>query len=191
MVGVIYTCWRVQELRSPGFKKMHSTLTEGVKTDTFVQAIWNVIAMTKLVLTVILLIFLRQFPCFQLMTIYFSQLLYQILLGYTLPYETPSKNILALTNEILCSLYLMMYLMASDFNDNPDIRSAAGTGLLLIISLYVALNFLYFLVSLIAQLRGPSRRLLARVKHLLANKRGRGVVAMKPLKQQDESTIAI
>jgi len=191
MASIIYTYWRVQELRSPGFMKMHSTLTDGVKTDTFVQAIWNVIAMIKLILTVILLIFLRHFPCFQLMTIYFSQLLYQILLGYTRPYETPSKNILALTNEILCSLYLMMYLMASDFNDNPDIRSAAGTGLLLIISFYVALNFLYFLVSLISQLRRPMRRILARVKHFLANKRGRGVVAMKPLKQQEESTIAI
>jgi glycerol uptake facilitator-like aquaporin len=125
------------------------------------------------------------------MTIYFSQLLYQILLGYTMPYETPSKNILALTNEILCSLYLMMYLMASEFNDNSDIRSAAGTGLLLIISFYVALNFLYFLVSLISQLRRPMRRIGTRVKKFLANKRGRGVVAMKPLKQHEESTMAI
>lgn len=122
MVGIIHAYWRGEGLRSPEFIKMLSTLTDGVKTDTLIQAIWNVIAMMKLMLTVILLIFLRAFPCFQLMTIYFSQLLYQILLGYTWPFESRSKNILALTNEILCSLYLMMYLIASDFNDNPDTR---------------------------------------------------------------------
>jgi hypothetical protein len=82
MVGIIHAYWRGEGLRSPEFKKMLSTLTDGVKTDTLMRAIWNVIAMMKLILTVILLIFLRAFPCFQLMTIYFSQLLYQILLGY-------------------------------------------------------------------------------------------------------------
>jgi hypothetical protein len=85
----------------------------------------------------------------------------------------------------------MMYLIASDFNDNPDTREAAGSGLLLIISIYVALNFLYFLVSLMAQLRGPLRRIVARLKNKLANNRGRGVIAMRPLNHQEESTIMV
>ena len=86
------------------------------------------------------------------MTIYFSQLLYQILLGFTKPFDTPIKNHLAMVNEILCSTYLMMYLIASDFNENESLRADAGTGLLVIIFVYVALNFAFFMSSLMQSL---------------------------------------
>jgi hypothetical protein len=83
------------------------------------------------------------------MLIYLSQLLFQILLGYTRPYETFSKNVLAMINEILCSSYLLMYLIASDFNNDPMTRSGAGTGLLGIIFIYVVLNLTYFVVAVV------------------------------------------
>jgi hypothetical protein len=55
----------------------------------------------------------------------------------------------------------------------------------------VALNFLYFLVSVMGQLRGPVRRLVVRLKNKIANHRGRGVIAMRPLNHQEESTIMV
>jgi hypothetical protein len=69
-VIIISKYWKEGTLLSEEFSK-YSTLIEGVRLDSFFQAQWNVIALTKMLVTVSLIVFLRQTPCFQLISIYF------------------------------------------------------------------------------------------------------------------------
>lgn len=76
----------------------------------------------------------------------------------------------------------MMYLIASDFNDDLKTRTASSDGLLGIIFIYVALNFGYFAVQVTKVLAMRLKGLIKRIRKVFAkNTISQEVIKVKPI----------
>lgn len=80
----------------------------------------------------------------QLISLTTLQACYQILIIKVKPYENPKENKLCIMNEMLVSIVLYFYIMASDFNEDEDSKLVAGYGILAMLSLSFLTGFANF-----------------------------------------------
>ena len=65
--------------------------------------------------TIIILVLLREYPCQELQCLIFLSQLMQIFLVQARPFPTKAEERMNLFNEVLVSLYLYGYILLSDF----------------------------------------------------------------------------
>jgi hypothetical protein len=104
----------------PEFIEKYETLTTGLNTDSIIGHYWNVIVLSRWSITSIILVFLRNHPEYQILTLYMISVFIQILIIKGRPMQDSTENKLLMFNEIMVSIYLYILLLLTDF-DYQDI----------------------------------------------------------------------
>jgi hypothetical protein len=66
-------------------------------------------------ITILILVLLREYPCQEVQCLIFLSQIMQIYLVQTRPFPTKAEQRMNLFNEVLVSLYLYGYILLSDF----------------------------------------------------------------------------
>ncbi|TNV74322.1 hypothetical protein FGO68_gene10918 [Halteria grandinella] len=168
-----------------------SSLTEGLRLPhpSPLVPYWSILYMLKRLLTVLIILTLRDHTYLQLQLLTLSSLIYQILLITYKPYETPMACAVEIFNELTVSCCLYSYMLLTDFVESPSARVAAGWGLTICILLNIGVNMGITLWETVRQVvrrkESIKRRVMGVIKKLLAMKRGKNqVITIKPVVQQ-------
>ncbi len=96
-------------------------------------------------LTITVLVQVRQYQVIEIYAIYMLSLFYQCALIFFKPYENPSENKLEIFNELGVSVVLVFYLLATDIaGNNETIKYYAGYGIVTNLIANMAVNFTIF-----------------------------------------------
>ena len=147
---IIYRCIKKNQgmLETIEFKNKFGALTEGLNVNTRIGRYWNVIFLTRWLLTLIVMVTLRDYPQLQIMIMLLVSYCVQISLLLEKPMESVLENRITFVNELTVSLYLYALIPLTDFNilfTNIDILGWVAIGIVLF---SVALNFSKALFSM-------------------------------------------
>jgi len=77
-------------------------------------------------LSISVLIYLREYPGIQILILYFLSMLYQLYLVMVKPYEENLDNYKALFNESLVSLYALSFIGLTDITYSIEVKNVFG-----------------------------------------------------------------
>jgi hypothetical protein len=110
-------------------------------------------------ITIIILVLLREYPCQEVQCLIFLSHLMQIYLVQARPFPTKAELRMNLFNEVLVSLYLYGYILLSDFSYGYDqVQDQAGLAMLVLIFISIFANFTYMIVNVVLVVRSRFRR---------------------------------
>ncbi|TNV86653.1 hypothetical protein FGO68_gene15356 [Halteria grandinella] len=98
-----------------------STLYEGVRKESRISGLWNLIVMARWTVTLVVMVYLRELPQIQISLVYLLSIIDQILL---LEFNPLEANKVAFFNELMVSLYL--YVMMTLCDDQSNQRENIG-----------------------------------------------------------------
>ncbi|TNV86180.1 hypothetical protein FGO68_gene5952 [Halteria grandinella] len=150
-----------------------SSLTEGLKLTNQSRFVpfWSILYLLKRLLTVLIILTLRDSSYLQLQLLTLSSLIYQILLITYKPYETAGNNV-EIFNELTVSCCLYSYMLLTDFVESPNARVAAGWGLTATILLNIGVNMGITFWETVRQMISRKESIRRRVKGILERVRG-------------------
>ena len=141
-------------LNSTEFQTKYGTLTEFIRTSSVESALYNVIQLVRWQITISVLIFLRDYPIFQVLSLWCLSLLIQLYFLIYRPFTVPSLNRLSLFNEFLPSLYLCAYLLLSDYAyEQYELQDAAAYVLIALVCLSAVVNLVYTSINIVIHIR--------------------------------------
>jgi Na+-translocating ferredoxin:NAD+ oxidoreductase RnfA subunit len=97
------------------------------------------------ILTVLILVALRDFYALQLMFLYVLSLTSQYLHIHVKPMQDRSENYMGVFNEFTVQIYIYLMISLSEYNGANQFRAEIGFGLVAIILLSLAISFIKFL----------------------------------------------
>jgi hypothetical protein len=105
---------------------MHFFLDKLNPKNGILASLWNIIILVKWAMTIIILIFLREYPGIEVVLLLYIQIVYQALFVWAKPFEDKSSYILTLVNESMITFYLYATLSLTDFvtTDNVQVQLA-------------------------------------------------------------------
>lgn len=140
------------------FEEKYGTITEGLKDTSIWAQLWSAIGVLKWLITLTILVTCLNYPCIQITLIYFLSIATQAFILRVQPNTDPSLNYIALANEVLVTITLLLFLLASDITPSPDIKIKAGFGLLGVLGISCMLNLGNFLIRVIHSIVQNIRR---------------------------------
>ncbi|TNV86771.1 hypothetical protein FGO68_gene13310 [Halteria grandinella] len=125
-----------------------STLTEGLNTSNWVGKHWKIAFLVRQFSMISILVFLRDHPSLQLVSLHTSQLFLQSLILLYNPLQNNLENRMCLFNECMVSLYLYFLQVLCLLNDEDTSGVALGWCLLctLLLSIFVNLAKTFYLI---------------------------------------------
>ncbi len=102
---------------------------------------WKLLTLIRWTLTAIILIFLRDYNSFQLITLLIISVIYSCLLIAGKPFKNNLKNKVYIFTECIVSIYLYILMCLTDFMGEISIRELLALGLLAAIGLTILVNF--------------------------------------------------
>ena len=100
----------------------------------------NVIDLIRTLVTVVVLVRLRDYSGCQIQLLILVSYLKQAYILHARPYCTPIENRIALFNESLISLYLYGIILLTDYNNNDELRLYVSYLLVGIMGVYTFIN---------------------------------------------------
>ncbi|TNV86375.1 hypothetical protein FGO68_gene11153 [Halteria grandinella] len=132
------------------FKMKFGDLTEGLKSSSTLGIYWNVFTMMRWILTVGIIICLREHSNFQIVLLLVISLAFQMLLLLVKPFQDHYQLYLALFNELMVSAYLYILLLLLD--EALDYRFELGFTLLGLVFLSMLVNIANTFYQIISQI---------------------------------------
>jgi hypothetical protein len=113
--------------------------------------------MIRWTLTTFILISLRDYNGFQIITLLSISVIFQSLIIIGKPTNQFDDNLITFLNEIFVSIYLYLLMMLTDFMGENTVRDSLGNTLVGLVSLGVIINLLKLTISIILDLRSRCR----------------------------------
>ena len=128
----------------------YSYLTKDLKLTGRLSFFWKPLTILRWVLTMVILLVLRDYPQFQILFLIFASFIFQMLLLLMKPLI---DNHIALFNEVMISTYLYTLMLLTDMMGENSHRDSIGLALTLIIVITVAVNLLKFLLCSLFEIK--------------------------------------
>ena len=131
-----------KELQSRRVKSIYGFLYENNKTDCKINAVYNIIFITRRFLTVIVIVFLREFSYFQLLILIIFSLLNLIYLVVMKPMLTKSENKIEIIDEICIYLIVITMSVLLNIAISEELKNLLGWVLINIMILNIVGNLI-------------------------------------------------
>jgi hypothetical protein len=115
-------------------------------------------------LTVLILILLRDYYSLQLIFLYMLSLCTQYLMIKMKPIKEMTENYLGVFNEFMVQIYIYLMIALTEYNGTNPFRSEFGLGLVAIILISLTVNIVKFLISLGSALFKKCRKFIGKKK---------------------------
>ncbi|TNV86062.1 hypothetical protein FGO68_gene6948 [Halteria grandinella] len=188
------TYFLLKKSSNPTFPQKFGSLSEGLRTNTSMAQHWSIVFMLKRLITVLVIICLREHTVFQLQILTFISLLYQLAVIQYRPLESPADNKLEIFNELTVSCCLYSYMLLTDFLQSPSARMAAGWGLTATILGNIGVNMTISAYQSVLQIKFKYQFIKRSLKAFFSKVSSRtskdSVVSMKPLSNPQDQAVA-
>lgn len=114
LARVIYNFKAKKMLESEEFKSKYGNLTSGLNVNSTIGTYWNILVMLRWNITSIILVTLRDYYAFQMLSLLFISFVMQMLIVAGKPLK--DDKMMSLLNEAMVSLYLYLLLILTDYN---------------------------------------------------------------------------
>ena len=143
---VIRKAYRAGTLQTKEFKDKYGTLIQDLNVSRPFAVYYHPFILMRWLLTVLTLIFLRDFYSLQLILLYMFSLYTQYLLIHLKPMQEMTENYLGLFNEFMVQFYIYLMIALTEYNGSNPFRPVFGLGLVTIILISLAVNILKFFI---------------------------------------------
>ncbi|TNV87132.1 hypothetical protein FGO68_gene17674 [Halteria grandinella] len=116
-------------------------LIEGINLSSFGKY-WNIVVLIRWVITIFVLIFLRDHPAFQLQSLIIVSILVQMMVSIYKPLEEPIDNTISVANEFMVTAYLYFLIGLTDIVPDNQHREELGFALLSTVFICTLFNVL-------------------------------------------------
>ncbi|TNV87986.1 hypothetical protein FGO68_gene14821 [Halteria grandinella] len=106
------------------------SLYQDLKTQTLEQSACSTLEIVKLQITIVVLLYMRDYPALQIMVLFYISMLYQAYLIYYRPYQARSQNFLQFLNEFLVTVYLITLITLTDYQQVSNFKIFSGWALI-------------------------------------------------------------
>jgi len=167
IVWILLRNYRANALRKRLFTRRYETLLEGLNIDSKIGVFWTALLQVRWVVTHVIMVFLRELPEVQILSLLIVSWVYLGLQIAGHPYDSQIDHRVGIFGELMISSYLYFMLMLTDFHaeENP-FRGAQGQGLVYIVAVSVVVNLSKFTYQIFRNLRLAWVRRQARLKYL-------------------------
>ncbi|TNV86580.1 hypothetical protein FGO68_gene10524 [Halteria grandinella] len=121
-------------------------LLEGVKLNSTmknnVALYWNILVLVRWVITILVLVFLRNHVTFQIQLLILVSIIVQILVSIFRPFAEPLDNYASIANEFMVTAYLYILIGLTDMAPDHQHREELGFALLGTVFMSAFANFL-------------------------------------------------
>ncbi|TNV86341.1 hypothetical protein FGO68_gene4599 [Halteria grandinella] len=130
-----------------GLQTQWTPLIEGVNMQSLIGKYWTIITLVKWAILSLTLVFLKDYPTFQLSVVWYLLLVSQILIIKGRPYSSQIENKLSIFNDIMASLYLYgLYALSEPMGRNES-KEQCGLALLSLVLATIVVNVIKVLVQ--------------------------------------------
>ena len=121
IVWVLFRHYRASTLTKKIFKRRYGTLLEGLNLGTRIGVFWTVLLQARWIVTHVIMVFLRELPEVQIISLLLVSWVYLGLQIEGHPYESQIDHRVGIFGELMISTYLYFMLMLTDFHaeENP------------------------------------------------------------------------
>ncbi|TNV84408.1 hypothetical protein FGO68_gene192 [Halteria grandinella] len=137
-------------LEDESFTSQYEDLIDGLNLQTTVGLYWNILIFIRWIITITIIILLRDDNSLQILTLLSLSIIFMALLQLGRPFPDLSDIRLATINELLISAYLYLLICLTDYNEKGAYRFELGLALLFLVVLCVAVNIMYVFGNLLA-----------------------------------------
>lgn len=118
------------------------------KSNSFILVFWNYFYLLRWIVTILILLTLRDLPQLQISSLLGLSLLFQFMIAGIFPFEDRLTNCMWFFNEAMVSCYLYVLFTLTDFHAKEKnlTREKSGIGLISILLFTVFVNVSKFLV---------------------------------------------
>ncbi len=148
---------KLKKLDSEEYKSKFGPLQEGLRTRGWIASRWNLLILLRWTLTTFILITLRDYSGFQLISLLPLSVLFQCLILVGRPTNQFDDNLITFLNELFVSFYLYLLILLTDFMGENTLRDSLGNALVGLVCLGVVVNLLKLLISVTLDLRARCR----------------------------------
>ncbi|TNV74672.1 hypothetical protein FGO68_gene5291 [Halteria grandinella] len=141
-----------KKLTTPTFALRFGTLTQNLNK-SLISQLCTSLELLKLQISILLLLYLRDYPSLQIIALYYISILYQAYLLYFRPYDSVRANVISMINEGLVSVYLLTLVTLTDIQIDRSIKMGAGWGIIANYCLCFIVNLTYMFVHLVARIK--------------------------------------
>ena len=135
-------------IKSDEFQDRYGTLLEELDVSRPFAVYYHPFILMRWLLTVLVLILLRDSYSLQLIFLYVFSLCTQCLLIYLRPIKEITENYLSAFNELMVQVYIYLMMALTEYNGSNPFRSEIGLCLVAVILLSLTVNIAKFLFSL-------------------------------------------
>ncbi len=154
LFGILAVLFKVSRnpalLHEQWYIDKYSYLTKDLKLTGRLSFFWKPLTLLRWVVTLVILLVLRDYPEFQIVFLIFASFIFQMLLILIKPLI---DNHIALFNEVMVSTYLYTLMLLTDMMGDNSHRDSIGLALTLIIVITVAVNLLKFLLCSLIEIK--------------------------------------
>ena len=137
--------------------KEHSSLVEGLRLSSKAARIFNAVSLLKLMISIVILVFLWEYPGIEIPCLIYLSLLTQIYILWVWPFEERKDTLVALFNEACSTFYLYTTILLSDFADGTTIKLQASSAIIAIYTISASVNFIMVFISMAKEARRCSK----------------------------------
>ncbi|TNV86917.1 hypothetical protein FGO68_gene12905 [Halteria grandinella] len=132
--------WRARRKQEASLTKDYGCLVEDLNTKGLIGTFWNILTLGRWILTVAIIVVLRESNDLQIIFLLLISILYLFLLVHGKPFFSNGEIALAAFNELMISCYLYLLMCLTDYNEAHSFREELGFGLLGTVFLTVIVN---------------------------------------------------
>lgn len=160
IVGPVLIYWTITKylgakmLKSQDFKETYQNSLQQGTRNTFTGYYWRIIICARWTVTCSIMIFLRDYPSFQALTLLSASIFFQSILIYSPPFTLTIDNRMSLFNEIATSVnvYLLLILANADM-----LKTSLSTSLTSLVSITIGVNSIRALKRIYLHIRSAYR----------------------------------
>lgn len=120
--------------------KYGDLMSEDHKTSGVVGAYWKVIVAFRWTLTLLIMVFLREYSGIQILILLVISIFFQVVMFASRPMKDLGNHRMSVFNESATALYLYFMLMLTDYMDDTSLREEIGWCLMSIVGGVVFVN---------------------------------------------------
>ena len=117
-------------------------MSDAHESKTIVGSYWQVIVAFRWTLTVVIMVFLRDFPGIQIISLLSISVTIQLLTFASHPLKSSTDQRMSVFNETATSIYLYLMLTLTDYMGDTGLRDEIGWCLTGVVITVVAINLL-------------------------------------------------
>ncbi len=127
---------------------------------------WKVIVIFRWTMTLLIIVFAREYFALQIMSLLSLSILNQSLLLGSKPLVERSDQTMSVINEIANSLYIYMLILLTDFMGDTGIREQIGWSLMILIGAVVFIN----LMKVLSKIPSAYKKLIRKIREKCSKK---------------------